>query len=110
MATKKPFELEREIAALKAEHHEKSPNETPVESEIRHALIKKLSDELNELYTAGAKAPKGVKLMGIKKDRGLYEIGDMQGLRSQGETVEEAAQNWNDGVFVPFTGVGFTVS
>lgn len=108
--TRKPFEIEREIAALKAEHHERSPNEMPVESEARHAQIKALSNELNAIYTEGAIAPEGVTLIGIKKNRGLYEIGDGQGLRSQGETVDEAAQNWNDGVFVPFTGPGVTVA
>lgn len=108
-AKRKPFEIEREIAALRAEHHELSPNETPVQSEARSAKIKELSNELNALYTEGAKAPEGVTLIGIKKGKGLYEIGDMNGLRSQGETVEEAAQNWNDGVYVPFTGPGVTV-
>lgn len=109
-AKRKPFEIEREIAELRAEHHEKSQNELPAESQARSAKIKELSNELNALYTEGAK---GENLIGIKKGRGLYEIGgevDGEFVRSQGETVEEAAQNWNDGVYVPFTGPGVSVA
>jgi hypothetical protein len=46
---------------------------------------------------------------GIKKGRGLYEVGNGV-VRSQGETPDEAIQNWNDGVFVPYAGAGASVA
>lgn len=101
MATRKPFEIEREIAAAKAAYHEAALTDTEGERIARHAVIKKLSNELSDLYTKGAvERPEGVKPTGIKKGLGVYEVGNLNGLRSRGETPDEAVQNWNDGVFI----------
>lgn len=110
MATRKAFEIEREIADAKAAYHEASQTETEPQLRERSNNIKKLGLELNAVYAKGAvERPEGVKPTGIKKGKGLYEVGNMQGLRSQGETPDEAVQNWNDGVYVFSDGPGASV-
>lgn len=110
MATRKAFEIERELAEARKAYHDASQIETAPELAKRSAEIRKLGNELNDVYTRGAiERPEGVKPMGMKKARGLYEVGNMQGLRSRGETPEEAVANWNAGDFVFTDGPGASV-
>lgn len=107
---RKPFEIERDLADAKAAYHEASQIETVGQLQSRSDAIKALGNELNDVYTEGAvERPEGVKPLGMKKARGLYEVGNMQGLRSRGETPEEAIANWNDGLYVFTDGPGVTV-
>lgn len=79
--------------------------------------ISALRDELQAIYTKGAIIPENVAkymvggITGMKRAKGVYEIGcsikvmvvdtiQIQALRSQGATIEEAVANWNAGVYV----------
>jgi hypothetical protein len=105
---KKPFEIERELAAAKAEWHETAGKETEAEREARSAAIRKLGDDLSALYSKGAiERPEGTKPMGMKVRPGVYEVGNGE-IRSRGETPDEAVQNWNDGMHYFSDGPGVT--
>lgn len=119
--TRKPFEVERDIAAAVAERHElvSSGKATVAEDESMSAAIVALKNELNAIYTFGAE---GENLIGIKLGPGKYEIGDGTTIevsddntgevvevprRARGETPDECVANWNDGNdFLKAGGVG----
>lgn len=118
---RKPFEVERDIAAAVAERHElvSSGKATVAEDESMSAKIVALKGELNAIYTRGAV---GENLTGIKLGPGKYEIGDGTSIevknddtgevvevprRARGETPEECVANWNDeNYFIKAGGVG----
>lgn len=105
---KKVFEIERELAEARCAYHEASTNESASQLNDRATAIKKLVGELSDAYTKGAvDRPEGVKSVGMKRRPGLYEVGNGE-IRSQGETPDEAVQNWNDGIFVAAQGVTVT--
>jgi hypothetical protein len=107
---KKVFEMERELAAARVEYHEAHATETGVQLEARSEAIHRMMDDISAAYSKGAnERPGEPAVLGIKKGRGLYEVGNGV-VRSQGETPDEAVQNWNDEVFVPYSGGGATVT
>ena len=110
---KKLFELERELTALREEYHEISQTATAPDLAAKSDVIKAKMQEIGSVLVKGANpcGECGQVPIGVKRRPGVFEIGcpactnpeslsvPADNLRSQGETVEEAADNWNNCIY-----------
>lgn len=97
-------EINAELAAVRAEYHEKAATLTAAQVAEVNAKVRALSKELQAVLTAGAKpcpvcdAPAHgmLKRAETPKLKALYEVGCLNdGCRAQGATAQEAIDAWN---------------
>ena len=96
-------ELDAQIEQKKAEYHEASQSDAaPSVTRKMHEGIKELMEKKMELLRGDAMEKEGELPIVMKKRPGVYEAGHPTNseMVAQGETAEEAVDNWNNEIWI----------